>query len=293
MSSIDNLLTAPILKIMGSAELDPLSNKAVEAALNNHWPEAIDFNMLLLKKYPKDVESLNRLARAYLESGRTSKAKSTYKAVLGIDPYNPIATKNVKRISELKSKGITLNPTETSNTTTSVSDLFLEEPGTTKIIQVTQLKSPKASASLRTADPVDLKNKYSATYVYNSKGKEVGVLDSFWGKKVASAIREGAKFEAYIVSADHTSENKISVFVRETYHPPKLENAPTFPIEKTEDFHPSVSEEAVSLITTENELPGSDEDGSSEHSTEGGKHTSLESLAQKEQDALDHLDEEN
>src|SRR3989338_5020068 len=91
---------------MGSASLDPLSQKAIEAALNNNWQEATEINSQLLNRYPEDIETLNRLARAYFESGKITKAKSLYRSVLKLDPYNPIASKNIKKLSELKSKDL-------------------------------------------------------------------------------------------------------------------------------------------------------------------------------------------
>ncbi len=73
-----------------------LTTQAVSAALNNHWPEAIKLNLTLLKENPENVEALNRLARAYKENGEIKLSQKTYRKVLTLDHFNPIAQKNLK-----------------------------------------------------------------------------------------------------------------------------------------------------------------------------------------------------
>lgn len=278
---------------MGSATLDPLAKSAIEAALKNSWKEAIELNLSLLKLYPKDVETLNRLARAFLESGKINKARSIYKTVLSIDPYNSIANRNIKKLTELRFKD--LRPKSILQTTNGaqVADIFLEEPGKTKILKVVGSRPSGRIAALRTADTVTLKSKYNKVLVLNLRAQSIGELEEEWGQKISKALRAGSKFEALVISVNDEVSNRVSIFVRETEQSPKLKNQTIFPIEKTEDFGPYGSEEAISLITDETNPLNDEEPTSSKQPRQNGSHTSLESLAEKEQEAYDSLEEES
>ena len=72
---------------MGTASLDPISGKAIDAALNNNWREALELNRELLTRYPDDVETLNRLDRAYFELGSVPKTKELYNSIFFLYPY--------------------------------------------------------------------------------------------------------------------------------------------------------------------------------------------------------------
>jgi tetratricopeptide (TPR) repeat protein len=75
-----------------------LTKKAVEAALNCDWERAIDYNTAIIRQDPQNIQAINRLARAYLETGQKQQAKELCEEVLKIDKYNPIALKNLSLI---------------------------------------------------------------------------------------------------------------------------------------------------------------------------------------------------
>lgn len=279
---------------MGSAALEPLAKSAIEAALNNNWKEAVGLNLSLLKLYPQDVETLNRLARAFLESGKINKARSTYKRVLSIDPYNSIANRNLKKLTELKLKDLRSQPNLQTQNGAPVADIFLEEPGKTKILKVIGNHSTsRRIATLRTADPVTLKGKYNRVLVLNLRGQIIGELEEEWGKKISKVIRFGSKFEALVISVSAEVMGPVSILVREVEHSPKLVNQVIFPIEKTEDFKPDVSEETISPVTEDPSAENEEEMVVSQKSPHVRSHASLESLAEKEQEAYDSLEEES
>src|SRR3989338_4300800 len=102
------------------------SENAIQAALRGKWTEAVDLNAAILRENPNELEALNRLARAYAELGEIAKADSTYRKVLVLDKYNPIAIKNLKRLKAKrpKSEGIV---SQSNQTTPPISANFLEE----------------------------------------------------------------------------------------------------------------------------------------------------------------------
>ena len=134
------------------SELDPRYQEAIEAALLGNWDKAIELNNALYEEYPEDITILNRLGHAYSELGQVNKASSTYKKVLEIDPYNPIATRNIEKLSTLR--GSSIKPKEAKALDP---DMFLEEPGKTKAIELVDLAMPKVLIQLRVGDNVELK----------------------------------------------------------------------------------------------------------------------------------------
>ena len=81
-----------------SATIAALNRRAIDAALNCNWTEAIEINEQIIVDDPENIPCLNRMAKAYTELGKYSRAKKIYQEVLKLDPYNPIASKNLKRI---------------------------------------------------------------------------------------------------------------------------------------------------------------------------------------------------
>lgn len=275
---------------MSSSSLDPLSNKAIDAALRNNWQEAIEINVGLLERYPDDIDTLNRLARAYFESGKASRAREIYRNILKLDPYNPIASKNIEKISDIKNSDIKTNG-HTPQPVISVVDLFLEDPGQTEILKVINSRTNKNTAQISIADQLELRSSYSKTEAFFNS-KKVGILEELWGEKIAKAIRSGCRFEAHVVSIDTKQKDPISLFVRVKELSKDYEQKTFFPIDRMDDFKPYVSEEAMSLITSD--IPNSsDEDGHDGNNKSDSEHASLESMAEKEQSQIDSMDDES
>jgi tetratricopeptide (TPR) repeat protein len=299
---------------MTEAALDPLTQQAINAALNNEWPTAVEINETLLSKYPNDVETLNRLGRAYFEVGQFSKAKTVYRKALEIDPYNSIALKNQKRIAEIKVNDFN-NRKKSVNALNSLGfmkdngaplnpDIFLEEPGKTKVLALTELAPPEVLANLHNGDNVSLTSYRNEVVVTSVHGQRLGKISDEWGEKIAKAIRLGSKFGA-IIKANQLKRNKsetarLTILVRELERAKELEGNPFFPINNHAGFTPFVSEETISLLNIEQteESPenqsfeGTDEENVNyEHSPQ--PYNSLESLAKKEEDALEELEKED
>ncbi|MDP2671257.1 MAG: tetratricopeptide repeat protein [bacterium] len=228
---------------MNEALLDPRSEQAIQLALEAKWDQALKLNLEIINDYPDDVDTLNRLGKAYTETGNISKAKSFYQKVLKLDPYNGIATNNLKRLSSVKAEDLKNLPSPVVNL-----DTFLEEPGKTKVIEVEDLAMTQLLATLKTGDPVDLKASKKDVTVVSSAGKRIGKLNNLWGEKIAEAINLGAEFSAVIKAVTIQKQSSVSVLIRETRRSPKL-SQPIFPIDNS--FTPYVREEALGLLSNQ------------------------------------------
>jgi len=80
-----------------------MQNEAITYARNGNWESAIDSSRQLLSSDPNDIETLNRLAKAYFENGEIDNAEQTYQRVLEISEHNPIARRMVSLIARTRS----------------------------------------------------------------------------------------------------------------------------------------------------------------------------------------------
>ncbi len=182
-----------------------LKNQAIQTALEGNWQEAIALNKSLVHENPEDIDALNRLALAYTITGKIKEAKSAYQKVVKLDPLNPIALRNIKK---LKEKGFTIT---NGGTNTHINNKFLEEPGKTKVVELVNMAPPKILESLRTGQSLELSVKRLKIFV-SINTQYVGVLPDDIAKRLTKFINAGSRYDAYVKSS---SPHKVSVFLKE------------------------------------------------------------------------------
>ncbi len=278
------------------SHLDPQTNEAINAALENDWPKALQLNRGLLEKYPNDIDTMNRLARVLMETGNITEAKKHYQQVLKIDPYNQIAEKNIVRLASLKNWKTKGNGSSTSYIK---GDLFLEEPGRTIVVNIEDIAMPSVLASLQTGDLVKLVPHKTEVTVVTESDQRVGKIDGETAKILSSDTKAGSKFSAFIKSVTiknskaKESKSEVLVFIRESERSPKVSQSP-FPVTPS-TFTPYVREEALNLISNQAPVQAESEDGIEEievsQLTELSRERSLEEMAEKEHQESDDMAE--
>lgn len=103
-----------------------LESKALNAALNANWEEAVQVNEEILENDSEDLEALCRLGRAFQALGKPNKAADSFRRVLKIDPLNGIAQKS---LDQLKNGTPIKSPNKIESEHTGS---FIIEPSTTK-----------------------------------------------------------------------------------------------------------------------------------------------------------------
>lgn len=201
-----------------------LTNQAINAALNNNWQEAIRINLKILTENPKDVEALNRLGRTYKETGKVELAQKTYRKVLKIDRFNPIAIKNLKLLETFPKS---FKKTPSSNNDSYHPQIFLEEPGKTKVVNLINLAPASTLLTLSCGDQANLLIKRRAITVIDSNRIYLGALPDDISAKLINLIKGGNRYEAFIKTV---AKKSLSVFIREVYRAPRFKNQPTFPV---------------------------------------------------------------
>lgn len=193
-------------------------NQAIDIALKGDWAKALEINEILLKEDPNDVEALNRIGLAYTVLGKHDKAKKAYQKVLEIDSLNSIALKNIKKFSKNSKKAAVVIDFKVNN-------IFLEETGKTKIVELVNLAQSEVLTTLRTGQSVELAVKRLKIFVTHKDTKYIGVLPDDIGKRLIKFIKGGNKYEAFIRSSSH---NSVTVFIRELKRVMRFKDLPSF-----------------------------------------------------------------
>jgi tetratricopeptide (TPR) repeat protein len=199
-----------------------LAQLAVFQALSGNWKEAVNTNKKILKIHPDDIEALNRLARAHAELGNLIMAKTCAQKVLKFDPFNSIASKSLLKWKDLRK-------VEPGSSSSSFANLFLEEPGRTRILSLIHLGDAKVIAKLDSGDAVELNAGNHRISVTISDGKYIGRLADDISSKLRKLINLGYEYKACVKSAD---SKEVKIFIREVKRPGKFSDVPSFTSER-------------------------------------------------------------
>ena len=228
-------MDSEILSTGGSLKLKRnLSQEAVNFAVKGEWERATEVNIAILELFPTDVEAMNRLVKALIETGSYVDAQAALNQVREIAPYNNIAKKNRARLDQL-----TANPdlakSETSKRArkaAGASQTFIEESGkssTTVLCNSTSFRNSngrKPTVHLAPSDSVVLSREKNTVMVKTLDGQLLGQLEPKMGNRLARLMDGGNKYSAVVVSVN---DDGVSILVRETFKHPSLQNMCSFP----------------------------------------------------------------
>ncbi len=199
-------------------ETAELVTAAINAALANDWHKAISINKQLLSQNPNDIEALNRLAWAYTEIGQIAAAKKTYQQVIKLDKYNPIAHKNIKKISKAGN-----NHNHSNNHVNP--QIFLSEPGKTKLVNLVKLATPQVLSTLTAGQELKMVCKKHAVIITTQDNQYVGALPDDIAHHLISLCAGGNKYQVF---AKSVKTNNLQVFIREIYRAKRFAHQPSF-----------------------------------------------------------------
>ncbi len=180
-----------------------LTQKSIDYALECNWKLAIKTNLEILKSDANDIDALNRLAKSYFENGETTKAISTSKKVLKINPDNNIAKNSLLKFQQSK-------PSKKQHSKIDPVS-FIEIPGKTKITTLINLCSEKVYSSLNTGDEVFLVTHAHKVSVMTEDKKYIGKLTDDLSARLRVLIKAGCK---YSVSVKSVNKNCIKIFIK-------------------------------------------------------------------------------
>lgn len=248
------------------------SKHAITLAMQGRWQESISVNQSILKNFPNDVDAHNRLGKAYMELGEYTQAKEAYNHAVRLDQYNTIAKKNLQRLSILEGK----ESTGENNKEKVEPYLFIEEIGKAGVIGLYQIAPAERLVKMMAGDKVVLKPEDSRLKVESTSGEYLGLVPSKQGQRLIKLMDGGNKYTAAIVTS---SENAISVIIRETYRDPSQMDQVSFPGKRLEEILPYVSDRVF-----RSEYEGEEDLGESTPFVEEGEESSQESVSEVEEE---------
>ncbi len=199
-----------------------LKDQAIKLALDNNWEDAILINKELLETSIKDIDTMKRLAYAYMQAGKFEDAHRIYTSIIEIDRTNPIATKNLKKLSALASQK---NGVSAVVHTNHMDNVFIQEAGKTKTVDLTNITDKRTLMSLQHGDEIQLTIKRSKIFALTTDKTFIGMLPDSVGIRLISFIKGGNEYQACIKSVD---EKNVSIFIKEVKRSKKFFNQSSF-----------------------------------------------------------------
>ena len=202
-----------------------LTNLAIKQALSGNFKAARQTNLKILQQTPNNIDALNRLAQACLHLNQLKKARETYQKVLVLDRFNPIATRNLEKIKN-RTRGRITAPSLLN-----FSQVFVEEPGKTKLVGLVQLGEIQILADLTAGQDLAFTTRGKAICCYTQNKDYVGRLPDDLSRRLIWLMDRGNKYQAYIKCVE---KNRVLVFLRETRQTKLNDNYTSFPLSENE-----------------------------------------------------------
>lgn len=230
-----------------------MQNEAITYARNGNWDAAIDSSRQLLSSDPNDIETLNRLAKAYFENGEIDSSEQTYQRVLEISEHNPIARRMVGLISRTRSApnktrefvDMRMFAIETGKST--LTNLHIDTdaeislvPGekitlraNTQPVKQIQTDGKKkagkqAAAAASSAPATSFLDDAIALDVYDCNDVNLGRLEPRIAARLIRFMKLGNEYSAAVLSLNE-KRDQIQIVIRESHRNPDNRHEVSFP----------------------------------------------------------------
>ncbi len=211
------------------------SQEAIALAMQSRWQEAVNINQSIVELFPTDIDAYNRLGRAYMELGEFRKAKEAYSRAIQHDPHNPIAQRNLQRLSLLRDSKVSVKEERREASP----DLFIGEMGKAGVVCLQDLAPKEVLAKMAAGNQVYLKVRGRQLAIENESGDYLGLVEPPHGFRLAKLMEGGNKYAAAIVNIDNSNAR---VIIRETFQHPSQVGRLSFPVRAVEGFQPHVKD---------------------------------------------------
>ena len=230
------------------------SRRAIALAMEGRWQEAVATNKTILESAPRDVDTLNRLGRAYLELREYDEARAAYQRAKEADPYNSIADKNLKRLATIKADSADRTPSKEADRPVDPR-YFIEETGKAGVVRLVNLAPRSILAKMVAGDRVNLEISDNNLRVTDDTGTVLGWVEPKHSQRLARLMAGGNRYLASVISA---SETGLSLMVRETYQDPSQIGLLSFHSRGVDNLHPYVSDKVLRSRIEYDEEPTDD-----------------------------------
>ena len=221
------------------------SKEAIDLAMQARWQEAVEINKEIIESFPEDVDACNRLGRAYMELGQYALAREAYNRTIQMDPYNAIAARNLRRLSDLGESDEDGVETDTVDP-----HHFIEEIGKAGVVTLYELAPKENRARMVAGDKVVLKPAGSVLEVENRRGVYMGKVEPKYAQRLIRLMLGGNQYTASVVKS---TMDMMTIIIRETYQHPGQAGKLSFPPRGMEEFRPYVGDKLLKVEDDEEE----------------------------------------
>ena len=200
-----------------------LSKEAISLALEGDWEKAAVLNRVILDVTPNDVETMNRLGKALMESSQYGEAREVLTRLVEAAPYNNIARKNLARLDQLEEAP---SPARNGPKGVGAARSFIEESGKSGTTVLQKPGSARAAAGAAPGDKVDLVIEGSGLCVYPRGEECLGRVEPKLARRLVRLMQAGNRYEAAVIGV---KDEGISIIIRETFRHPSLQKVSSFP----------------------------------------------------------------
>ncbi len=202
-----------------------LEGNAVSAALDYNWELAIELNKKILKNNPNNIETLNRLARAYFETGNITKSRQTYKSVTDLDSFNVIAKKNLTRLNRLSTDQKVVTVGGEKQNFRELFQKLASEPGKTKVVTLVKIGDQNLLSKLASGDKLKILTKKHSIELCTFDNKHVGNLPDDLSFRLLKLITSGNTYDCCIKSV---TPKDVQIIMFEITRAKSLTDQPSF-----------------------------------------------------------------
>ena len=197
-----------------------LADEARKHAIDGDWEAAADINRQLLEANARDVEAMNRLGKALMETGKLDEAIDVYRQALSLDSSNVIAQRNAGRLEQLISAKASAAPAATAahrSGNAVLANVFVQEVGKTFITDLVRPTDDAILTQLAPADEVELQIEHKNVAVFDQHGNKLGQLEPKIAQRMIRLIESGNRFKCYVVALTGMTAR---IILREISHDP-------------------------------------------------------------------------
>ena len=218
------------------------SKKAIDLALKGEWQRAAEVNQAILALYPDDVEAMNRLGKASMETGDYAQAREVLDGVVSRAPYNTIAKKNLARLGQLES---TPEAGRQSRQTATVTRHFIAESGKSGTTILQRPAAARVLASVAPGEQVSLAVRNKSIVAYIREDVYLGQVEARLASRLLRLINGGNRYEAAVIGVNDWG---VSIIIRESYRHPSLHNIRSFPTNNRGDQRAPLSQDLMRYL---------------------------------------------
>lgn len=202
-----------------------MAARARRLAMEGRWREAIEVNQQLIERSPRDVDALNRLAKAYFELQQYRSAYDAYQAALEADPANIIARRNLERLEPLRDVESEDGEAEGERPPLRYG-VFIEEAGKTYVDDLIETAPSAQLRTLSAGEKLEIEQDGKKLFFVDRQGRYVGLPEPRLARRLAWLLERGNRYDIFVTA---NAGDRVRVIIREVERGPEMGDEMSFP----------------------------------------------------------------